>query len=186
MIMPSITNYGTIPTVSDADRAQRLSDAGISWGEKIADNISNAALTYTVTGEGHGSVASRLTAGKHVFHIDEPTGLAGDDIAASPVEIALGAFIACQIVVYRLYAQNLGIVIETIDATAEGDLDVRGFFGIDKNIRPGFSEIRLSIRVTGPESEDRYKELQRAVDANCPVLDLFANITPVKVALLVN
>lgn len=184
--MTTTTNFAVIPAISDADRAQRLTDAGTYWGERISDNISNAALTYTVKGEGHGSVASRLTAGKHVFHVDEPTGLAGDDIAASPVEIALGAFIACQIVVYRLYAQNLGIVIETIDATAEGDLDVRGLFGIDKKIRPGFSEIRLSIRVTGPESEERYQELQLAVDANCPVLDLFANSTPVKVELLAN
>lgn len=186
MIMPRITNNPTIPTVSDADRSQRLTNAGIYWGERISDNVSNAALTYTVIGEGHGSVASRLTAGKHVFHIDEPTGLAGDDIAASPVEIALGAFIACQIVVYRLYAQNLGIVIDTIDATAEGDLDVRGLFGIDKNIRPGFSAIRLSVNVAGPETHERYKELQLAVDANCPVLDLFANATPVTVTLVAN
>ena len=184
--MSSTTNFATIPAVSDVDRAQRLIDAGTFWGERITADISNAALTYTVTGEGHGSVASRLTAGKHVFHIDEPTGLAGDDVAASPVEIALGAFIACQIVVYRLYAQNLGIVIDSIDAIAEGDLDVRGLFGIDKSIRPGFSAIRLSIRVVGPETYERYTELQLAVDANCPVLDLFANATPVTVTLVAN
>lgn len=184
--MTTSTNFATIPTISDSDRAQRLIDAGTFWGERITADIANAALTYKVTGEGYGSVASRLTAGKHVFHIDEPTGLAGDDVAASPVEIALGAFIACQIVVYRLYAQNLGIVIDTIDATAEGDLDVRGLFGIDKNIRPGFSAIRLSVSVTGPETYERYKELQLTVDANCPVLDLFANVTPVTVTLEAN
>lgn len=180
---PALTS---IPTVSEAERAERLIGAGNFWGKRIAEDISTAALTYTVTGEGHGSVASRLTTGKHVFHIDEPTGLAGDDIAASPVEIALGAFIACQIVVYRLYAQNLGIVIDTIEATAEGDLDVRGLFGMDKSVRPGFSAIRLNIRVSGPETDERYAELQLAVDANCPVLDLFANPTPVTVTLLAN
>lgn len=175
-----------IPAVSAAERAERLTEAGNFWGKRIAGDLTTAALTYTVTGEGHGSVASRLTAGKHVFHIDEPAGLAGDDIAASPVEIALGAFIACQIVVYRLYAQNLGIVIDSIEATAEGDLDVRGLFGMDKSVRPGFSAIRLNIRVSGPETDERYAELQIAVDANCPVLDLFANVTPVTVTLLAN
>lgn len=175
-----------VPAVSDTERAERLVEAGTFWGKRIASDLSTAALTYTVAGEGHGSVATRLTAGKHVFHIDEPTGLAGDDIAASPVEIALGAFIACQIVVYRLYAQNLGITLDTIEATAEGDLDVRGLFGMDKNIRPGFSAIRLNIRVSGPETDERYAELQIAVDANCPVLDLFANVTPVTVTLLAN
>lgn len=182
----SASALAPIPAVSAAERTERLIEAGNFWGKRIAGDLSTAALTYTVTGEGHGSVASRLTAGKHVFHIDEPTGLAGDDIAASPVEIALGAFIACQIVVYRLYAQNLGIVIDTIEATAEGDLDVRGLFGMDKSVRPGFSAIRLNIRVSGPETDERYAELQIAVDANCPVLDLFANVTPVTVTLLAN
>ncbi len=176
----------TIPAVSDTERAERLVAAGTFWGKRITDDPSTAALTYSVTGEGHGSVASQLTAGKHVFQIDEPIGLAGDDIAASPVEIALGAFIACQIVVYRLYAQNLGIAIDTIEATAEGDLDLRGLFGMDNNVRPGFSAIRLNIRVSGPETDVRYAELQTVVDANCPVLDLFANVTPVTVTLLAN
>ena len=100
--------------------------------------------------------------------------------------IALGALIACQIVVYRLYAQGLGIQIDSIDAKAEGDLDVQGLFGFDDSVRPGFGAIRLNIHVTGPESAERYEQLHAAVDAHCPVLDLFANATPVKVELTAN
>ena len=95
------------------------------------------------------------------------------------VEYALGALISCQIVVYRLYAQSLGIVVDEIDEQAEGDLDARRLFGIDESVRAGFSDIRLVITVTGPESEERYQELRAAVDAHCPVLDLFAKPTPV-------
>lgn len=176
----------SIPSVTDEDRSKRLMDASTYWSGRIEEDASNAALTYKVRGAGVGSVATRLQAGKHIFHVDEPAGLAGDDLAASPVEIALGAFIACQIVVYRLYAQNLGISIDTIEVAAEGDLDVRGLFGMDERVRPGFSEIRLTTRVTGSDSDDRYAQLQEFVDRNCPVLDLFANPTPVKVSLLAN
>lgn len=184
--MPSNTTSVSIPSITDEERSKRLIEAGIFWSERISIHPANAALTYKVSGQACGSVATRLQAGKHVFHIDEPVGLAGDDVAASPVEIALGAFIACQIVVYRLYAQNLGITIETIEAEVEGDLDVRGLFGIDQRVRPGFSEIRLTTRVTGPESDERYAQLQKVVDESCPVLDLFANPTPVRVTLLAN
>ena len=62
---------------------------------------------------------------------------------------------------------------------AEGDLDVRGLFGVDENVRNGFGSIRLNITITGPESQERYEELRDAVDAHCPVLDLFANPTPI-------
>jgi uncharacterized OsmC-like protein len=136
-----------------------------------------------VKGTGEGSVASAITAGKHSFHVDEPAALAGDDIAASPVEFALGALISCQIVVYRLYAQALGIVVDDVSIVAEGDLDARRLFGIEESVRAGFSDVRLAITITGPESEERYRELRDAVDAHCPVLDLFANPTPVSVTV---
>ncbi|MBK5239355.1 MAG: OsmC family protein [Actinomycetales bacterium] len=175
-----------VPATTDEGRATRLTEAGTFWGGHIAKDVNNAKLTYLVKGYGEGSVATRITSGKHEFYIDEPAGLAGDDMAASPVEVALGALIACQIVVYRLFAQNLGITIDSIDAKAEGDLDVQGLFGMDDSVRPGFSAIRLAIHVTGPEMQARYDELHAFVDAHCPVLDLFSNATPVAVSLVAN
>jgi uncharacterized OsmC-like protein len=162
-----------------ADRARRLNEAGAAWGSRIASNRSAAHLTYRVTGKGDGAVASSIAAGKHIFTVDEPAALAGDDAAASPVEFALGALISCQVVVFRLYANALGIPFEEIEITAEGDLDAARLFGLDETARAGFGEVRLAVTLTGPESEDRYQELRDAVDAHCPVLDLFANATPV-------
>lgn len=173
----------SVPASSAEERSERLTSAGQAWGGRIAADVSAAHLTYRVRGAGEGAVASRITAGRHEFLVDEPAALAGDDIAASPVEFALGALISCQIVVYRLYAQALGIRVDDIAIDAEGDLDARKLFGIDEGVRPGFGAVRLDIRISGPESEERYQELRAAVDEHCPVLDLFANATPVSVAV---
>ena len=170
-------------SVTPEQRAARLLEAGTSWNTRIAADASNAHLTYKVSGEGEGAVASVIRAGKHSFLVDEPGALAGDDFAASPVEFALGALISCQIVVYRLYANALGIRVDDIDIHAEGDLDARRLFGIDESVRAGFTEVRLDITLTGPESSERYQQLRDVVDAHCPVLDLFANATPVKVSV---
>jgi Predicted redox protein, regulator of disulfide bond formation len=178
----TVLTEATAPITSEI-RSERLASAAASWGERIASAPSSAALTYRVGGSGESSVASRITAGKHTFLVDEPAALAGDDSAASPVEVALGALISCQIVVYRLYAEGLGIPFDEIDIAAEGDLDVRNLFGISDDVRPGFTGIRLVISITGPESQDRYDELRRTVDARCPVLDLFKNPTPVEVTV---
>ena len=174
----------TVPSVSAAERASRLTTAGAAWGERIAADVANGQLTYRVSGSGSGSVASEIVAGKHRFLVDEPGSLAGDDVAASPVEYALGALISCQIVVYRLYAQGLGIAVDDITIDAEGDLDARKLFGIEKGVRPGFGDVRLTVTVTGPESEERYQELRNVVDEHCPVLDLFLNPTPVSVRIV--
>jgi uncharacterized OsmC-like protein len=172
-----------IPSVDAIERAVRLQEAGAAWHDRIAADTANAQLTYRVRGAGEGAVATRLRAGKHEFLVDEPAALAGDDVAASPVEVALGALIACQVVVYRLYAEALGIVVDDVDVTAEGDLDARRLFGIDESVRAGFSSVRLAITVTGPETAERYEQLKEAVDAHCPVLDLFANPTPVTASI---
>ena len=179
----TILEAALVPPVSASDRAERLTAAGSAWGERIAADVSAAQLTYRVNATSDGSVASVITAGKHRFIVDEPQALAGDDVAASPVEYALGALISCQIVVYRLYAQALGIHVDEIEIRSEGDLDARRLFGIDETVRAGFGAVRLEILISGPETEQRYNELREYVDAHCPVLDLFANPTPVSVTV---
>jgi putative redox protein len=169
--------------ITAADRAERLDSAGAAWQERIAADTANAHLTYRVSGSGTGAVASEIRAGKHRFLVDEPAALAGDDVAASPVEFALGALISCQIVVYRLYANALGIVVDDIAISAEGDLDARKLFGIDEHVRAGFSAVRLTVNLNGPESAERYEELRAVVDAHCPVLDLFQNPVPTTIEL---
>lgn len=46
--------------------------------------------------------------------------------------------------------------------TPRAILDVRGFSGLDDTVRAGFQQIRVTVRVYGPESPERYAELQRA------------------------
>ena len=173
----------SVPSIAADERAARLADAQSAWGDRIAADVTNGQLTYRVSGTGEGSVATTIVAGKHRFLVDEPGALAGDDLGASPVEFALGALISCQVVVYRLYAQALGIRVDEIDVRAEGDLDARRLFGIEESVRAGFSEVRLAITLTGPETDARYQELKTVVDAHCPVLDLFQNPTPVAVTV---
>lgn len=168
-----------------ADRAQRLTAAGSAWSDRIDADRTAAHLTYRVRGVGEGSVATRVRAGKHEFVVDEPDALAGDDIAASPVEYALGALISCQVVVFRLYAEALGIPFDDISITAEGDLDAARLFGKDDTVRAGFSAVRLSVELSGPETQERYAELLAVVEKKCPVLDLFQNPTPVTSTLAV-
>lgn len=173
-----------IADVTPEERAQRLTGAGAAWNERIAADPRNADLTYKVVGRGIGSVATEVRAGAHRFLVDEPGALAGDDAAASPVEYALGALVSCQVVVFRLYAQGLGLTIDEIEITAEGDLNVQKLFGLDGSGRAGFRDVRLKVDITGPNSAEEYARLREVVDEHCPVLDLFANPVPTSSTLV--
>lgn len=151
----------------------------------VAADPTRALVRFAATGRATGSVATDVRTRQHGFVVDEPASLGGDDSATNPVEYALGAFIGCQVVTYRFWAAHLGIQVDDIEITAVGDLDVRGFFGLDDSVRAGFAEIRLDVLLTGPATPERYAELQSVVDAHCPVLDLAANPTPVRTVLTV-
>ncbi|QNG17554.1 OsmC family protein [Rhodococcus triatomae] len=151
--------------------------------DAVAADPANAHAVFRASATAHDAVASTVETGQHRFEVDEPPALGGGATAANPVEYYLGSLLACQVVTYRFWADRLGIRVDDITARAEGDLDVRGFFGLDDEVRPGFGEVRVVVTVSGPEDDVRYAELQEAVDAHCPVLDLTRNATPVHTVL---
>jgi len=146
----------------------------------IAADPIKAKAVFSVHGDLVGLTEVDLHARSHTVKVDEPPPLGGDDLGANPVEHALIALASCQAITYRFWAAKLGIELEGLEIAAEGDLDVRGFFGFDDYVRAGFTAVRLEITPTGPETAERYQELADAVDAHCPVLDLFMNPTTVE------
>jgi len=145
----------------------------------VGDDPANAQAVFTAQGTLVGVTEVDVRTGTHTFKVDEPPALGGADVAANPVQYALASLGSCQAITYRFWAEQLGISFDSLSVRLEGDLDIRGFFGFDDAVRPGFSAIRVDVTVTGPESAERYQELAAAVDAHCPVLDLFANPVPV-------
>lgn len=116
----------------------------------------------------------------HEFTVDEPEALGGANAAANPVEYALAALGSCQAITYRIWAAHLGLKLNRVEISINGDIDLRGFFGIDERVRAGFNAVRIQVSLGGPEDPARYAELAAAVDAHCPVLDLFRNPVPVE------
>ncbi|MGH3564124.1 MAG: OsmC family protein [Mycobacterium sp.] len=149
----------------------------------VTADPANSQAVFRASAVAHDAVASTVTLGKYRMEVDEPPTLGGEGAAPNPVEYYLASLLSCQIVTWRFWAEKLGIAVEDITARAEGDLDVRGFFGFDDAVRPGFGEVRVVVAVTGPETPERYQELHEAVEAHCPVLDLTRNPTPVRVSL---
>jgi putative redox protein len=152
----------------------------------IGEEPSVARVVFRVGGELVGPTEVDLRARHHTLKVDEPELLAGSDKAANPVEYALAALASCQAITYRFWADKLGVQLDGLEIAAEGDLDLHGFFGLDHETRPGFTSVRLAVTPIGPEPAWRYQQLADTVDAHCPVLDLFANQTPIERSLTVS
>ena len=142
---------------------------------------AQAKATFAANHELVGATEVRVKVGSgHLFTVDEPAALGGDDKAANPVEYALASLGSCQAITYRVWAAQLGLRLDRVAIDIDGDLDLRGFFGLDDKVRAGFDAVRIKVTLEGPESDARYRALAEAVDAHCPVLDLFRNPVPVE------
>jgi uncharacterized OsmC-like protein len=94
------------------------------------------------------------------LHADEPPILAGHDEGANPVEHLLNALAACVTTSMVAHAAVRGIHIEELESELEGDIDLRGFLGLDNTVPKGFTEIRIKFRVKADvDNMDRLKRL---------------------------
>ena len=75
--------------------------------------------------------------------IDEPCELGGSNQFANPQEHLLAALNACITVGYVAQCAVRGIILECLEIETDGEIDLRGFLGIDPTVRPGYENSEL-------------------------------------------
>jgi putative redox protein len=118
--------------------------------------------------------------------IDEPPAFGGTDRGPNPAELLLVALGACQELTLAVLAEQLGLQIESIEVEVQGELDLRGFLGIDRAVRPGFQRIEMTVHITSPEPEERLRDLLDLADQLCPVSDMLRQPVPTETILEVS
>jgi len=94
------------------------------------------------------------------LHADEPPMLAGQDEAPNPVEHLLNALAGCVTTAMVAHAAVRGIHIDELEAEVEGDIDLRGFLGLAKDVPRGYTDIRVKFTVkTNEHNLERLREL---------------------------
>lgn len=109
--------------------------------------------------------------------------LLSEDEGANPVEYALHALAGCLTTSFVYHAAAKGIRIDEVESEVEGDLDLRGFLGMDESVRNGFEGIRITFRVKGDATDEQLEELIQVAQQRSPVYDIVTNPVPVSVRL---
>ncbi len=114
---------------------------------------------------------------------DEPPLLLGTGKGPNPVEYLLTALAACVTTALVYHAAAKGIVLKSVESRLEGDIDLRGFLGIDKNVRNGYQEIRVYFKIDADVPDEELEELVKLGPTYSPVYDSITKGVPVKVQL---
>jgi uncharacterized OsmC-like protein len=100
--------------------------------------------------------------------IDEPKELCGGNTQPNPQEVLMAAFNACMLVGYVAGATVHGIELESLSIETEGRLDLRGFLGLDPNVKPGYDQIHYTVKIKGNGTAQQFEAIHRNVIATSP------------------
>jgi len=145
----------------------------------IKENDSNANAIFRARTELQSGLKCSAQIRNFSLQIDEPEQLGGTDEGPNPVELVLAALGTCQEIIYSAYAAVLDIPINTIIVDVRGSLNLKGFFGLDEKVHPGFEEITYTTSIDSPASSEQIEHLSKIVEKNCPLLDILTREIPV-------
>jgi len=117
--------------------------------------------------EGFG-IGGELVRRPFSIDIDEPFELGGSNRFANPQEHLIAALNACMTVGYVAQCAVRGITLESLAIETEGEIDLRGFLGIDPAVPNGYDSLRYTVRIKGSGTKAQFSEIHEAVMATSP------------------
>jgi uncharacterized OsmC-like protein len=115
------------------------------------------------------------------FDIDHPEVFAAEDTGITPIEFLLVGLAGCLTAGVASVAQNRGIQLRSVEATVEGDHDIRGILGADPDVRNGFNDIKVTFHIDADASKQEIEALVAQSQKRSAVFDALTNPTNVTV-----
>ena len=126
--------------------------------EPLKEGYRRDPDTGRITLTARGATAGEATAcsvdlGRAIYEAQAHAGVGGEGTGACSGDLLLGALAACAQITCQMVAEAMGLAVNDIAVTVEGDLDLRGTLGIDREAPVGFTDIRLSFAIDAPGHE---------------------------------
>ncbi|MHB8232488.1 MAG: OsmC family protein [bacterium] len=118
------------------------------------------------------NLQNQIITDKHTIITDEPEDSGGDELAANPIELLLGAEGACTISVLMMFAKRMKYDLKGVEISLTHKrirVEEIKEEGIEADNERGYvHKIEKNIKFIGNLDEDQLEELQR-VSKRCPV-----------------
>jgi uncharacterized OsmC-like protein len=115
-----------------------------------------------------------------VFEADHPEVFAAEDNGITPIEYLLVGLASCLSAGVASVAQNRGIQLRSVEATVEGNHDIRGILG-DTDVRNGYNDIKVTFHIDADASKEDIEALVAQSQKRSAVFDALTNPTDVTV-----
>ncbi|MDX6514654.1 MAG: hypothetical protein QOH73_320 [Gaiellaceae bacterium] len=144
------------------------------------DAVITLRAAGTLDSEG---IACRVETGRALVHAGLHPSTGGTGELACSGDMLLEALVACAGVTLRAVATALEIPVAGGTVSAEGELDVRGTLGVDREAPVGFRAIRLRFAVETDAGAEQLASLLKLTERYCVVLQTIRGGVPVTATL---
>jgi len=131
-----------------------------------------ARITLRAQGvRGDAPIACSVDLGRAIYEAGAHAGVGGSGTAACSGDLLLGALAACAQLTCQMVAANMGIELDRMEVSVEGDLDLRGTLGVARDAPVGFEHIRLRFDLSADGvPEEQLASLRERTERYCVVL----------------
>jgi uncharacterized OsmC-like protein len=138
-----------------------------------------AVITLRATGSlDRDGIACRVETGRAIVDAGLHPSTGGTGELACSGDMLLEALAACAGVTLRAVATALEIPVGGGTVHAEGDLDVRGTLGVDRDAPVGFRDVRLRFDLDTDADDAQLASLLKLTERYCVVLQTIRVATP--------
>src|SRR5688500_853731 len=142
------------------DPAKGIVEFKVKTGWKGQTRSETAVESYKLGGK---EIKRRFT-----INADEPLELLGENTSANPQELLMAALNACITVGYVAGAAVNGITLTKLEIETTGQLDLRGFLGIDPRVKAGYESLQYVVHIAGNGTPEQFREIHENVIKTSP------------------
>lgn len=135
---------------------------------------------FSTRTEWQGGTITQTVARDRVIYADEPEPLGGQDSAADPVELLLAALNSCVSIGLVTQAASRGVGFDDFEIEVTGDLDLRGYLGLDDSVRPGYTNIEHTVWIDSDAPQSLLEEILQSAERTSPMFDNIQNGVPIR------
>ena len=152
--------------------------------DRYRDDPDAAVITLRAAGTlDSAGIACRVETGRALVDAGLHPSTGGTGELACSGDMLLEALAACAGVTLRAVATALEIAVAGGAVHAEGDLDVRGTLGVDREAPVGFRDIRLRFDLDTDADDEQLASLLKLTERYCVVLQTIRTATPASASL---
>ena len=181
---PTVDNGVNVAALLEAREAMTATREAAAFKWRATNEWVNGAHSRTTIENFFGVGGEQAHVKAFTYDADHPEIFAAEDNAVSPVEFVLHALASCLTAGVASVAQNRGIQLTSVTSKLEGDMDLAGILGIDRDTRNGYSQIRVSFEIEGDASDEDLQAVVAQSAKRSAVYDIVTN--PVDIAIDVN